>query len=97
MSNGTTQVTLPAGCYGVEMGSTGESFNSKPGGYVDIPDPYMDEFKQSDAVRNGIIGTGRTYTLGTRVGMVCAARCTPRVNQAWTKECPACGGPTQPE
>jgi hypothetical protein len=79
------------------MGSTGESFNAKPGGHVEIPDPYMDEFKASDAVRNGIIGPGRTYTLGTRAGMVCAARCTPKIYQSWTKVCHACGSPTQPE
>lgn len=92
-----TTITLPDGCFGLQMDSDGREFNARPGGTVDIPDAYLPELKNSNAARNGIIRVGRAYTLGTKRGKVCT-RCGFRA-QAWSEKCPrtGCGAPTREE
>jgi hypothetical protein len=94
MSTGATTVALPDGCYGVQMASDGAEFNSKSG-TVEIPDAYMPEFSASNAVRNGIMSTGRSYRLGTKRGRVCRT-CNFRA-QVWSRTCPRGCGPTREE
>lgn len=97
MSTGTTEVTLPNGCFGLQMESTGQEFNAKPGGRVKIPDEYVPELQNSNAARNGIIQVGRAYTLGTKRGRICTG-CGFHA-QAWSETCPrtGCGQPTREE
>ena len=59
---GTTEIQLPGGCYGLQLESNGREFNAKPGGRVDVPDRYLPELKRSNAVKNGIISAGRSFS-----------------------------------
>lgn len=90
-------VTLPNGCYGLQMESTGQEFNATPGGRVDIPSEYEGELKQSNAVRNGIVRVGRQFSFGTKRGRVCTS-CGFHAN-AWSMICPRswCGATTREE
>lgn len=97
MSAGTTPVTLPGGCYGLQMQSDGREFNSTPGGSLRIPDEYATELAQSSAGRTGMITIGLHVSIGTKRGRVCTA-CSFRA-QAWSARCPrsGCGAPTREE
>lgn len=99
MSTGTTPVTLPGGCYGIQMQSTGQEFNADPGGTVRVPDEYMGELSQSNAAQNGIISVGLHVSIGTKKTRVCTRPgCNFRA-QAWSVTCPrsGCGAPTREE
>lgn len=97
MSAGTTPVTLPPGCYGLNMASTGQEFNSSPGGSVRIPDEYYGELSQSNAARNGLITVGLHVSIGTKRGRVCTRPgCNFRA-QVWSMTCPRDGSPTEEE
>lgn len=95
MSAGTTEVTLPDGCFGLQMRSDGTEFNGKPGGKVRIPDEYMPELKESNAVRNGLISASTQFSIGTKRGRACPS-CNFRA-QAWSIRCPRCGTETREE
>lgn len=94
MSTGTIPVTLPPGCFGIQMESTGQEFNARPGGTVHIPDAYGDELSQSNAARNDLITVGLRANLGTRKGRPCTRPGCHFIAQVWSEECPRCGSPT---
>lgn len=91
MSAGTTPVTLPPGCYGLDIG--GRSLNAKPGGTVHVPDAMIGEVNSSNAARNGLISVGLHASIGTRKGRWCDP--CHFLAQAWSHTCPKCGGPTR--
>jgi hypothetical protein len=93
---GKTTLELPPGCFGIQM-PNGQEFNSKPGGKVDVPDEYVPAINASNAGRNGIVTTGRSYALGTPRGMRCTSSECGFLAQAWATECPRCKSPTQEE
>lgn len=74
------------------MDSSGAVFKTSSAGVIDVPDAYMPELRSSNAARNGIIGTSRSFSFGTRAGR----RCEPcnRTWNAWTAECHTCHNPT---
>lgn len=76
------------------MDSDGSQFNSRTG-TVSIPDEYMPELATSTAVTSGILRTGQSFRLGTKVGKVCP-QCS-RIWQAWTLVCPKCNVETESE
>jgi hypothetical protein len=94
VSTGTTPVTLPPGCFGIQMESTGQEFNARPGGTVYVPDEYGSELSQSNAAQNGMITVGLRANLGTRRGRLCTRENCHFIAQVWSDECPRCGHPT---
>ena len=94
MSAGTTPVTLPGGCYGLQLQSSGREFNAKPGGTVHVPDEHLSEVQASNAAQNGIISVGLHLSVGTRRGRPCTRHGCNFIAQAWSDECPRCGAPT---
>ena len=94
MSAGTTPVTLPPGCYGLQMESDGREFNARPGGTVHIPDEYSGELSQSNAARNGMITVGLRANLGGRRGRPCTGDRCRFIAQVWSENCPRCGSLT---
>jgi len=77
------------------MDSDGSVHPATRSGVISVPDEYSSELRSSNAVRNGILSTGRSFSLGTRRGMRCNS--CKRTWQAWTRICPRCDKETIPE
>lgn len=89
-----TRVQLPPGCYGIE-GANGQKYSAKPGGTIDVPQNVADRIKHSSAGASGVLRGGELLALGTKRGRWCDA-CS-RWWQAWSTQCPRCGGDTEAE
>jgi hypothetical protein len=74
------------------MDSDGAVFKASSSGVVSVPDEYSAELSASNAVRNGILSTSRSFGIGTRG----TRRCTHcrRNWQSWSETCPKCTRPT---
>jgi hypothetical protein len=93
---GTTKVTVPSGCTGLDM-ADGTRYNApKQGTSIEVDDRHAAAVKRSWYGGTGVISTnGLAVALGTKKGR----RCGPcgRIWNAWSDSCPKCGRPTEPE
>jgi hypothetical protein len=91
-----TTVRLPDGCKGLDMQDGAKYSASKPGGLVDMEPAHARAISKGWYGQSGTMRGGPQFSFGTRAGRVCP--CSPgRPWNAWSKTCPKCGGPTQPE
>ncbi|GAA4626887.1 hypothetical protein GCM10023196_036970 [Actinoallomurus vinaceus] len=87
----STRVTLPPGCYGLQMGD-GTKYTAKPGSTVTVEDRHAGAIKTSTNGRTGVVSATRSYGLATKAGRWCEP--CRFLAQAWATTCPRCGGST---
>lgn len=87
------EVTLPPGCYGIEMGD-GTKYDANRQGRVTVSDEHAPYIKSSQNGQLGIVSP-RGLTFGTKKGRRCAP--CARLWNAWSTTCPRCGQETEDE
>lgn len=85
------KVTLPDGCYGLDM-ADGTKYNADGQGRVDMSDDHSKYLKNSWYGQNGVMSAAQSLSFGTKKTKLC----TPckRAWNAWSETCPRCGEPT---
>ena len=86
-----TRVQLPAGCYGIEA-ADGTKYTAKPGGHVEVSDRHAKAIQKSQHQTIGMLNGRQGFYIGTKKGRWCKG--CRRLWQAWSIECPRCGGAT---
>lgn len=86
------RVQLPPGCAGFRC-TDGSVYSAKAGTSVVIEDRHAKALSKSQHQSIGLVKAGESFALGTRRGQVCDA-CS-RTWQAWSLQCPKCGGETR--
>jgi hypothetical protein len=89
------RVNLPPGAYGVKFAGAGTTPNVRPGSSVQITDEQARMIKKSSNGELGIISGSQAMALGTKAGRWCQP--CRFLAQAWSTQCPRCGGPTEKE
>lgn len=90
------KVQLPPGCRSLSFPDGTRVTATREGGYVNVSDRHARDIDRVSGNGDAGLLTGgfRSYG-GTKQGRICP--CSPTRWNAWTKACPRCGGPTQPE
>jgi hypothetical protein len=89
------RVTLPAGCTGLDFADGGKTPPVRQGTSIEVSDQNAHYLAKSWYGQNGVIG-GTGYSMGTKGGRWCVNHRPARLWNAWSKECPSCGLPTEP-
>jgi hypothetical protein len=88
-------VNLPPGCSALDM-QDGTRYQGRPGGHVNVADEHAPFVRRATGGDAGLTGHGgfRAF-IGTKAGRWCQA--CKFLAQAWSRECPRCGRPTEAE
>jgi hypothetical protein len=88
-----TKVTLPDGCYGLEM-ADGTKIDGRAGA-AEVSPEHARAIDKSWYKGAGVLTGGQRFSFGTRTGR----RCVPckRTWNSWSLLCPKCGEDTQAE
>jgi len=89
------RVALPPGCYGLSMPDGKKYDAARPGQTVTVEDHHAKQIQKSSNGHHGIVSGGASYAVGTRTGRRCTG--CGFLAQAWSRECPRCGEPTESE
>ena len=90
------QVQLPPGCKSLAFADGTRAVAAREGGYVNVSDRHARDIDAMSGNGDAGLLTGRFRVFGgTRTGRVC--KCSPTIWNAWSVQCPRCGGPTRPE
>ena len=92
----SVRVNLQPGCSGFNM-QDGTSYTAaRPGGHVTVSDEHAKAIRWNVGGDAGLTGhAGFREFIGTKQGRWCHA--CRFLAQAWSRECPRCGRPTDPE
>jgi len=91
----TVKVNLQPGCSGFNM-QDGTSYTGRPGGHVTVSDEHAKAIRWNVGGDAGLTGhAGFRQFIGTKNGRWC--RPCRFLAQAWSRECPRCGGATEAE
>lgn len=93
---GTSKVTLPSGCAGLDMADGTRYDAPKQGTSIEVDDRHASAIKRGWYGDSGVISTnGLAVALGTKRGRRCPS-CS-WLGNAWSESCGRCGTPTIPE
>jgi hypothetical protein len=90
-----TRVQLPDGCTGLDMADGRKYTASRPGGSVEVSPADSRYIGTSWYGQAGVMRGSQVIALGTKRGRWCGP--CRFLAQAWSRECPRCGGPTAPD
>lgn len=89
------KVQLPPGCSGLDCKDGTRYTANRAGGSVTVDDRHAAAIRGGQYGQAGFIAATGATSFGTRRGRWCAA--CRRLWNAWSLDCPRCGGATQPE
>jgi hypothetical protein len=85
------KVNLPPGCSGFDC-KDGTKYYAKKGGTVEVSEDHAHAINTGQFGERGFITATNSLTFGTKKGKYCSP--CHRVWNAWSVECPRCGGQT---